>query len=401
MDLYHKKINIDNKQRRRGRERNIRENNQNKNIYLQKMIQQTPPGNDSVDMSSAGDNIHNIRTNMEDIFSKEETKKKAIRYVIEAGKAKYLRNSPKTADRHQKSVSPINQRVGGQNSSGNLESFKATPNRTYYDSRSNNIPNSRINPPPENNNYGYTLNTVSNFYNPNQRNINNYGRIYNNPNRSQKQIPNQNYIEGEEEYYESPPNYNNLNPEESQNEYEISSSNNLDERNYQVIPGMKFSKSPEPKLVNRIPQVLIERYQKASRQQNYPISMRRNKDIQIMPQQKNPINNNYNNVDQGLEDEIDELVRTMDDMQSIINGQKNQIKNNIKDINRKNKEINFLKNELNNLQKELDDKMMEHDQEMDNIFSNNNNTKLKNEYYKLLQDFENIIIIYIIFVILQ
>ena len=76
MDLYHKKINIDNKQRKKGRERNTRENNQSKNIYYQKMIQQTPPGNESADMSSAGENIHNIRTNMEDIFSKDETKKK-------------------------------------------------------------------------------------------------------------------------------------------------------------------------------------------------------------------------------------------------------------------------------------------------------------------------------------
>ena len=32
---------------------------------------------------------------------------------------------------------------------------------------------------------------------------------------------------------------------------------------------------------------------------------------------------------------------------------------------------------------------MEYVKEMENIFNNNNNSKLKNEYYKLLQDYEN------------
>ena len=370
MELYHKKINIENKQNKRGRDRNIHmENNPNKNIYIQKMIQQSQPKNEVIDLSSAGDNIHNIRTNMEEIFSNEENKKKAIKYVIEIGKNKNIRNSPRTADRCQKSVSPNRRDGGNKNTYGNVESFKVTPNRTYYNSRGFNT-NNRVNPINENNSFGYASNTASNFYKPNKNIINNYNRVYNNPNQNQNLNPNQKYNEGEEEY---------INPEESQNEYELSSINNIDDRNFQPIltnPGTKFSRSPEPRLVNQIPQILKEKYQNASHQQNYPYN--RNKDIQLMPKQKKQ-KNNYNNVNPNIEDEIDELVKTIDDMQSVINGQKNQIKNNVKDINRKNKEINFLKNELNNMQKELDEKRIEHDKEMENIFNNNNNTKLKNE----------------------
>ena len=43
---------------------------------------------------------------------------------------------------------------------------------------------------------------------------------------------------------------------------------------------------------------------------------------------------------------MNELVKTVENLESIINGQKNEIKNNRKEIKRKNKEINFLKNEL-------------------------------------------------------
>lgn len=110
-------------------------------------------------------------------------------------------------------------------------------------------------------------------------------------------------------------------------------------------------------MVQKAQQIFNDRYQNAARKQNYP---RRQKDIQMMPRQRNQISN-YNNNDPNLEEEMDELIRTIEEMQSIINGQKNEIKNNRNELSRKNKEINFLKNELNNAQKELDDKIIEHE----------------------------------------
>ena len=49
----------------------------------------------------------------------------------------------------------------------------------------------------------------------------------------------------------------------------------------------------------------------------------------------------------------------------------------------------MLQNELDNLQKELEDKRIKHEQEINEIFNDNNesNPKLKNEHFKLLQDY--------------
>lgn len=293
------------------------------------MIRQnlSKPKNEALDLSSAGENIHNIRTNMEDIFSNDENKKKAIKYVIDLGKTKNIHNSPRQKEeRYKKSASPLHYQQGGTLLPGNVDSFKGTPNRTYYDGRGNNI-NTRINQTNNINNTGVGPNTISNFY-PNPKN---YSKVYNNQNRFQNPI--QNYNDGEdEEYYENQQNFNNINPEESQNDYEISSLNNVDDRNIQVF---KYSRSPEPRMVQKAQQIFNDRYQNAARKQNYP---RRQKDIQMMPRQRNQISN-YNNNDPNLEEEMDELIRTIEEMQSIINGQKNEIKNNRNELSRKNKEM--------------------------------------------------------------
>ena len=84
--------------------------------------------------------------------------------------------------------------------------------------------------------------------------------------------------------------------------------NNADDRNFQPIPVVKYSKSPDPRILNRIPQVLNERYQNAERQLNN-LPQRRNKDIQIMPKSNNQINN-YNIINPNIEDEMNELVKT-------------------------------------------------------------------------------------------
>ena len=53
------------------------------------------------------------------------------------------------------------------------------------------------------------------------------------------------------------------------------------------------------------------------------------------------------------------------------------------------KKINKLKNELDSKWKEIGQKRMGRDKEREDIFKDNNNPKLKNEYYKLLQDYDN------------
>ena len=404
MELYRKKINIINKQNKRERERNSRfNNNPQKNIYLQKAIKKnmSKPKNESMDLSSTGD-IHNIRSSMEEIFSNDESKTKAIKYVIDLGKMKNARNNSnkRGGGRNKKSASP-HLHAGGTIISGNVESVRDTPNRTYYDGKWYNINN----------------NTAYNFY-PNQNNYNNNAYKNNSnimQNQSQNQINNSNDID-DEEFYENQQNYNNFNPEESQNEYDFSSLNNLEERNIEII---KYSRSPEPRMINKVEKELTERYYKAARQQprqqqrqqrerrekpeqreqrdQQKYSSRHNKDINIMPIRKKQIithkyykSNDINPINPNLEKDMNDLLNTIDEMQSVINGQKNEIKNNRKDLSRKNKEINFLKNELNNVQKELDEKIMEQDKEIGdiNIFNSNNIEQLKNEYFKLLQDYE-------------
>ena len=368
MELYHKK-NIESKPYKRGRERNSRnENNQRKNIYLHKMIEQnlSQSKNEPIDISSAGDNIPNIRSNMEDIFANDETKKKAIKYVLEIGRSRNIRNSPRSQQRLDKSASPFVSTRGGY-IRGNNESNRASPNKTFYKGKQYNIIITR-NRNKQGNDYNIAPNTVSNFYNPNKMKSNNY--IKKNDNRYRDQ----NIDDENDEYYESQPNYANINQEEGPNDYDydlVSENNNEQD--------IKYARSPEPKMSKN------ESYARINRRQQ-----RRNKDIQMMPSHKKQYNTSYFLNNANNDDDISELIRTIEELQSVINGQKNLIKNNRRDLINKTKEISYLKNELDLLQKELEDKRIEHDKEIEDIFNNNNsNPKLKNEYYKLLEDYEN------------
>lgn len=79
MKLYQRKNNIENIPNRRGRERYIKEeNNPKKNVYLQKMVKYNivQTQNEVIDFSNNGVKLNNIRSNMENIFSNEEKKKK-------------------------------------------------------------------------------------------------------------------------------------------------------------------------------------------------------------------------------------------------------------------------------------------------------------------------------------
>ena len=106
MDLYHKKANIGSKLNRNKqgiyRETDYNPSKKMQNLYIQKMI----PRNES--LVSGGETIPNVRSSMQDIFSNDDNKKKAIKYVINIGKNKTFGNSPRNEGprRFEKSVSP-------------------------------------------------------------------------------------------------------------------------------------------------------------------------------------------------------------------------------------------------------------------------------------------------------
>ena len=372
MDLYHKKVNLGNKSGRRPRyaETDYNPPKKNENIYIQKMI----PKNETFNFVTAGDNIPNVRSSMEDLFSNEDNKKRAIKYVINIGKNKNTRTTPNTVNRRfEKSASP-NRGRGLEYPLGYEKSSEATPNRRVPDRRGESQINNR-----SSNLAGYNPMTNTGYNNIRRKNK---FMDYNNTSLQPKRNNYNQYNEGEdEEYYENPPNY--INIEGSNNDLELSSINGDDK----IPPNLK---NVEPKILNRVKNVLNETYERAARRV-------RNKEINAMPKiikptvnkmPNKPVVNNINTNNVNTDEDMDDLMKELDDMQLIIDKQKQDLRRLKKDNANKDKEILLLKNDLDNMQKELDDKRLEHDKEIDDIFRNNDNAKLKNEYYKLLQDYD-------------
>jgi len=160
----------------------------------------------------------------------------------------------------------------------------------------------------------------------------------------------------DEDYYGNLQNYGPV--EESQNDLEFSSINDDDR--------MMSLRNIDPKMSRRANKILNETYEKPSRRM-------RNKDISVLP---NVRNSRYLISNNTTDDDVDELIRTMEELQTIIDGQKQDLRNMRKDNYTKDKEIGLLKLELDYMQKELDDKRLEHHKEIDDIFkSNDNNSK--------------------------
>ena len=344
MELYRKKINIGNKVSRRLREKyNEAENeqqNKSQDTYLQKMIKkknEAQPKNEPLNLST--ENIQNVRTSVEDILSNENNKKKAIKYVIQIGKNKNIPNNSVSYDiepRIDKSESP--KRGGKGYIKGYVNSYRNSPNR--------NIPK------------GITQPGTNKYIAINE---------YSNPDVN---VPKRNYKTIDQDSSSKKRKY--LNQEENPNELEASSLIE-DERG-------GYGKGPDPRVMNRINRVLKDRYEKEVRKPQE----RRNRNISAMPKLRKRSNQNYSYtfINDDENDDIDELIKTIEELQ----GANNILK---KDNYKKNKEINMLKNELDNIQKELEDKRIEHEQEIEDMFKDNDNEKLKNEYYKLLQDYDN------------
>ena len=347
MELYRKKINLDNKVNKRLRDKYIdseysQPRTNNKNIIFQKMLKKknlSRPKNDALNMSS--EHIQNVCSSVEDILSNEKKKKSAIKYVIQIGKNKRIPNTSTSYDlepNYERSESPRRNRGYGK---GYINSFKNSPMKNQDEQN------------PGMNKYI----SISDYTNID---LNNPKRNYQTlKNDTSKSLLNQ-------------PNY--INTEESQNDFDLSSIND-EERG-----GGNYGRNPDSRIMNRINRVLKERYEKAERKTNE----RRNRNIPAMQRirkhSNNPSNFNYRNNNN--DDDVDELIKTIEELQAAN-------KNLKRDNYNKNKEINMLKNDLDNMQKELDEKRMERDKEIEDIFKENNDPKLKNEYYKILQDYDN------------
>ena len=316
MELYRKKINITckcGKPQEKYEDLRLNNSKRQKNIYIQKVLKQNKSQThiDCYEISSSGENIPNIRSNMEEIFSDENNKNKAIKYVIQVGKNKNMKSPYKGSKRFDKSASPGNRRKYQRDPQ---DSNEATPLRKVLN----------LNKEPF---YTTSRNKFNTINNEPTSAMNNLKKKTNNKSNGKKYKTQ--YNEEDENYYDNKENY--INPEDSQNvdnDLEISSIN--DEEKMQGVKYIKIldnrNNKPTKKLTRR---------------------EMRNKDIQAMPKLRkdssnkysasnihktNNANNNINtntNTDEDMD--VNELVRTIEDLQSIINGQKHEIKNMKKD----------------------------------------------------------------------
>ena len=280
MELYRKKINIQSKVNRRLREKYNEADSQpkeSKNTYLHQMLKKkavAQPRNEALNLSS--ENLQNVRSSVEDILADENNKKKAIKYVIQIGKNKKLPNSSTSYDiepRYDRTESP--RRKVKPYLKDFVSSSKYSPNRTYDDQRPQSLS--------KNNKY-ISINDYTN------------SDFKKNPKTSSTKKGN---------------NYQNQ--VDSPNEYEMSSYDD-DQRNYN-------NKSQEPKIMDRINRVLKDRYQKAEMKTQQ--QERRNRNIQAMPRIRKPSHNpnysfnyGYNYIDTE-NDDIDDLIKTIEDLQNI------------------------------------------------------------------------------------
>ena len=258
MDLYQKKRyyqNQGNKERKMRFDKRNNELNKEENTYLQKMLEKNP---------LSKENMSYIRTNMKNIFSDENTLKRAINFVT-----KHNRVSPNERYRSrnfEKSASPLGRR------------------QRYPD-------------------YNQTITPLRKVLN----------------------------ITREPLY-----SYNNTMTNASGNDYNINRINNKKDDYYDIeISSINENGMPQSK----------------------------------SPQHIKYKSNNIRNEDN--DDDINELITTIEDLQSIINGQKYELKNVKKENRMKDKEIEYLKNEVDNLKNEIEKMTTEYNQDMEDVFKDN------------------------------
>ena len=211
MELYRKKTNLQNKANPRFRDKyhdsDYSQPNEDQNSYLHQMLKKkavSQPRNEALNLST--ENLQNVRSSVEDILADENNKKKAIKYVIHIGKNRRNPNSSISYDepRYQNTESP--KRGTKPYLKEFLSSYKNSPTRTYDDQRAQ-----------------------SHLKKNKYISINDYT----NGDLKKKQKSSSN---------KKANNYQNQ--EDTPNEYEMTSSNEEDQDNY--------NKNQEPKIMNRI-----------------------------------------------------------------------------------------------------------------------------------------------------
>ena len=126
------------------------EDKQNQNVYLQKLLEKkNVPTGSTINISSVNESIPSFKTNIRDIFSTEENKQKAIKYVIRRNEERYGQRSGVTVNNNQGESNPV------------------LSNKYYHYSRytSNNNSNNNNNNTPQNVSYLVDNNNSSNVDN--------------------------------------------------------------------------------------------------------------------------------------------------------------------------------------------------------------------------------------------
>ena len=231
------------------------------------------PRNEALNISS--ENLQNVRSSLEDILADENNKKKAIKYVIQIGKNKKIPSSYDNDQRYEKTDSP---KRGKKKLFKDFSSYKNSPSHTYEDQKDGSQSKKKK---------YISINDYTNSdYN-------------NNPKNKMEKFHTQ---------------------EDSPNEYELSS--------YYEDEQGNNNRNQEPKIMNRINRVLKDRYEKAKKKT--PLPERRNRNIQAMPKIRKPSHNpnysfNYgNNLNDTENDDIDELIKTIEELQNQNNNLKKE-----------------------------------------------------------------------------
>ena len=307
MDQYRKKVNIAGKTKR-IEERHFRDElpTYRYDVYLQRSIerQNLEPQNNPINISGANDSIPKFRNKMQDLFADDETKSKAIKYVI---KTRHRSPSPSDEfDQRNRILSPKNGNKTSKRQKRNL--IMEYPrdlnrnNRLYKDPYSNSICNTSRNVGLPTNPNTATPNYPSNYAPISSRQNQNRSRINVSASRNDTK-------ENDEDIYNE-------------------NDNQLVEEGIEESSGDNDDNGVNSYSINK-------RYKIPKKKMN--LSRRENKD-----------NLNLN------EEDIDELIRAAEDFQSIINGQKHEISLLKNQINIKNKENNMLRDEL-------EDRRIEHE----------------------------------------
>lgn len=142
MELYVKKINIQNKLNKRLRDKyyevEYSQPKNEQNTYFREILKKkavSQPRNKALNLST--DNLRNVRSNLEDILGNEKNKKKAIKYVIQIGKNKKYPSSYDIKQRYQKTDSP---KKGKKAFFNDFSSYKNSPYHTYDDQKGGSQP---------------------------------------------------------------------------------------------------------------------------------------------------------------------------------------------------------------------------------------------------------------------